>query len=343
LAKFRIIKTTDPFPYETELVRFWEENLPGTAPGRLKWFREGNPAGPTVWFLAFDEAKDVLAGTISLMPKTLLMNGRRIRSGIIGDLMVDKRYRGFGLADLLIKDVVSNLSNLGIEFLYGVPNSLSAKVLERNAFKCMMECESFVRPINLVSYLDKYLSLSSGSVKALAGFDKFIKAAMTGLQGEIKGVFNEETQINDLFDQLWDMFVRKTPRMLLGERGAGYIRWRYIDDPQYDFKVLTYRSSPGEPLSGYLVYSANGNKIEIYDLISLKSDITGKLIKKIIRIAQAGDYKAIYATLNSRMPIAGVFRRHLFINNKDKIKLYCPAGMTVQTENWYFLAGDRNL
>ena len=343
MSRFYIIQTTDPSPYETDIVRFWKENLPDTAPGRLQWMKEGNPAGPAIWFLALDESKDELAGTTSVMPKTLLMNGRRIRSGIMGDLMVDKKHRVFGPAVLLLKTVVNNLSNHGIEFLYTIPNRASAKVAERNKFKSMMVYESFVRPINLVSYLEKYMNLSLKGAHALAAVEKFIRSYINNLLGEIKGVFKEETNIDDTFDQLYEAFMKKTPRILLGERGSGYLRWRYLENLQYDFKVLTYRSSPGNPLSGYLVYSANGRKIEIFDLISLSDEITGKLIKKIIRIAQAGDFKGIYAAMNPRMLLAGQFRRHFFINNRDCFDVYCSAGMTVSAGSWYFLAGDRNL
>lgn len=342
MARFHITKTIDPTPYASDLERFWQENLPDTAPARLKWMMEGNPAGPATWFLAFDEAKGTLAGTISVIPKILFINGTPIRCGIIGDLMVDKRYRVLGPAVLLPKAVVSNATALGMEYLYTIPNRASAKILERCSFKRQVSYESFVRPVHLTSYLGKYLDLSSGVTRILSMIEKRFTSFSNRLRKDAKGFFNDD-HIDESFQQLCDEFARRNSELILSERGPEYLIWRYKDNPQHNFKVLTHRSSEQGEVTGYVVYSINGNMLEIYDIVSLSNLITGKMIKRMIRFAQKGDFKGIYATINPRMPLARLLSRNFFFKNGDRIDLYCPKGMIIPAEKWYFLAGDRNI
>jgi len=343
VTRFRILKTTDPFPYKSELERLWRENLPGTAPGRLKWMTEGNPAGPATWFLAFDKARDALAGTISVMPKTLLVDGRPVLSGIIGDLMVDRRYRVFGPAVLLPKAVMNDASALGMTYLYTMPNRASVKILERCSFEPVVSYESLVRPIDLTGYLGKYLGLPSGLARVLAVVERSVEAFLNRVLGGVGGFFSESDLIDESFGPLCEEFARRNPEMLMGERRVEYLRWRYMENPQYDFKVLALRPGPGEPVSGYIIYSSSGDMMEIFDLISLEDGTTKKLIRKLIRIARERGCRAVYATMNPRMRLAGLLRRHLFFRNRDRFGLYSPAGMAFQAENWYSLAGDRNL
>lgn len=342
MARFHITKTKDPTPYTSELERFWQENLPDTAPARLKWMMEGNPAGPATWFLAFDETKGTLAGTISVMPKNLFINGRPTRCGIIGDLMVDKRYRVFGPAVLLPKAVMSNASALGMEYLYTIPNRASAKILERCSFKRQVSYESFVRPVHLTSYLGKYLKLSSGFTRILSMIENRFTVFSNRLRKDAKGFFIDD-HIDESFQQLCDEFARRNSSLILGERGSNYLMWRYKNNPQHNFKVLTHRFSAQGEVAGYLVYGINGNMLEIYDLVSLSNLITGKMIKRMIRFAQEGGFKGIYATINPRMPLALLLSRNFFFNNGDRLDLYCPKDMNIPAEKWYFLAGDRNI
>ena len=60
------IKQVDQIDYEKELVEFWSSYLPGTPSDRFKWMNS-NPEGPPIWFMAFEEKTNQLAGTISVM------------------------------------------------------------------------------------------------------------------------------------------------------------------------------------------------------------------------------------------------------------------------------------
>jgi len=342
MARFRIIQTEDPSHYAADITRFWSENLPDTNLGRLQWLSEGNPAGPTVWYLAFDEKKDKLAGAISLMPKTLYLNNRTIRAGIMGDLMVNKKYRVLGPTVSLPKAVVSSVPDLKIEFLYTIPNKDSTKILERNDFYCLMDLNYFVRPINIAYYLEKYLPFMKGRF-AFRLINNTLRSFSNAVRSEIPGVFNEVAHLDDSYGDFWSRIQKKMVSTIESERSSQFLNWRYFRNPQFDFRMLTYRSSESEPMSGYLIYCSSLNKIEIFDILALDRHIVDRLLKKIIHIGVSGNKQAIYVMIHPKMPMIRQLRGQFFINAKDSIGLFVPGSQKPLEKNWYFLAGDRNI
>ena len=156
MPKFRII-TGGPSRYKEEIARFWREYLPGTPPERFDWMRT-NPAGPAIWFFAIEEKTSTLAGTISLMPKDMLVDGSPVRACIMGDYMIGGRYRVFGPALDLQKAVTKDFSNLGFRFIYTVPNQASIKIIERMGFVEMMRLRTLIKPVKALPYLKKYVN-----------------------------------------------------------------------------------------------------------------------------------------------------------------------------------------
>ena len=116
----------------------------------------GNPAGPTNWFFAFEQNSHGIAGMISVMPRALVIGGHKIRAGIAGDLVVDEKHRSSGCALCLIKKVINSIELLNISFIYVIPNANSKKAFEQAGFTTIGHYIKFVRPINTSYYLEKY-------------------------------------------------------------------------------------------------------------------------------------------------------------------------------------------
>ena len=105
MSKFKIFQD-NPKKYKKEILSFWEEYLPGTSPKRLEWMNE-NPAGPVIWIFAVEEKTGKLAGTISLFPKQLFVNGKMVKAAILGDFMLHKKFRVFGPVLDLLKETIT--------------------------------------------------------------------------------------------------------------------------------------------------------------------------------------------------------------------------------------------
>ena len=90
MAAFSIIQA-DPDKYKNEILTLWKNNLPDTPRGRLEWMKnklEGQP----IWYLAIYEETGKVAGSVSIIPRNIRVNGKTNSAGILGDFMVEKPF-----------------------------------------------------------------------------------------------------------------------------------------------------------------------------------------------------------------------------------------------------------
>jgi hypothetical protein len=327
--------------YKQQILDFWENYLPGTPPTRFEWMNQANPAGNTMWFFAIDKENHDLAGTISLMPKELLLNGRTIRAGILGDFMVGKKYRVFGPALHLIKEAIASMKNLGLELIYTIPNNGSKKLLERAGFIDIDSLYYLVRPINMQNYIKKYAN--PFVAKIIAPFIGLYKKYFSGEHFTLgKGCFEEVSRANELFDALWEKIKNKQIG-IIGEHCSKYINWRYFQNPLYKFKVLTYKKREDGPILGYIVYTIYDNKLEIFNITSLYKNCTVRLLKRLAFIADQAYCNGIYITISKNNKWFNTLKSHLFFDTKYDMKLYFIGNKALLSNKWHFLGCDRNI
>ncbi len=344
MSKFRIIQT-DPSQFKEQILEFWRNYLPGTPPERFEWMNHGNPAGPAVWFFALEEASKALAGTISLTPKNIVANGRTIRACIMGDLMVDARYRVYGPNLQLMRSVPLELERLGFKLAYTVPNAHSEQLLRRIGMKKVGAFKILVKPLNGWYYISKYLKMNSFSHSLLS---PVINAGlrMTSKETYIasKGVFEEITRLEELPDSLWNS-VRDN-FSFAGERSPAYLDWKYFQNPFKDFHIIAFRRSAGWGPSGYIVYRIDQNILKIYDIIALNKSVVEKLLKKVIDIGRGKECISVRVDIFEKNPLLTMFKSFGFFNTNNT-KWNCPI-YSLGEEQWsengcYLFGSDRNL
>jgi len=340
MSQFEIIHKEADL-YKQQILEFWEQCLPETPPGRFEWMNRGNPAGKTMWFFAIDKKSNDLAGTISLMPKELILDGRTIRVGILGDLMVGKRYRVFGPALSLIKAAITNIKSLGLEFIYTIPNNESKKVLERIGFLDIDSLYYLVRPLRLQNYFEKYAN--PFFAKMITPFVELgIRVFSRELFTSTKGFFEEFSKANELFDLLWEKI--KTKQIgIIGEHSSEYINWRYFQNPLYKFKALTYKEHKEGLLLGYVFYTIYDSKLEIFNITSVNKNCTIRLLKRLVCIANKENCNGIYITISKNNKWFNTLKSHLFFDTKYDMRLYFIGNQDIISNNWHFFGCDRNI
>jgi hypothetical protein len=340
MPKFHIIHEEMDL-YRNEILEFWQKYLPETPPRRFEWLYNGNPAGKTIWFLAINKDNHDLAGTISIMPKELLVDGRTIRAGILGDFMVGSKYRVFGPALSLLKKAITSVKDLGLEFIYTIPNNASKKLLERAGFLGIDSLYYLVRPINVQHHIKKYANSLVG--KIIAPFiGLYINIFSRELFTSDKGVFEEVNIANELFDILWDK-IKIQQSGIKGDHGLNYINWRYFQNPLYKFKFLIYKKLENTPLLGYIVYTIYDNKLEIFNITSTNKDSTERLLKRLVSIAYREQCDGIYLTISKNNIWFNTLKAHLFFDTKYDMRLYSFGNKDVLTKDWHFFGCDRNI
>lgn len=340
MSQFEIIQKEADL-YKQQILDFWENYLPETPPGRFEWMNQGNPAGKALWFFAIDKNSNDLAGTISLMPKELILNGRTIYAGILGDLMVGKKYRVFGPALSLIKEAITSIKNFGMEFIYTIPNKESKKVLERTGFVDINSLYYLVRPIKLQNYFEKFINPFFAKL-----ITPFVELGLKVFSREIfisnKGFFEELSETNELFNFLWEKIKTKQTG-IIGQHSSDYINWRYFQNPLYKFKALTYKEHKEDPLLGYVFYTIYDSKLEIFNITSVNKDCTVRLLKRLACIADKENCNGIYITISKDNKWFNTLKSHLFFDTKFDMRLYFIGNQDIISNKWHFFGCDRNI
>ncbi len=335
-----LIKQDNPFKYKDQILKFWQDNLPDTPPGRLEWMMNGNPAGPSKWFFAFESKSGDLAGMISVMPKDLMLRGKQILAGIMGDLVVGQRYRVFGPALSLVKSVIKSMADFGFDFIYTIPNPDSRKLMERAGFEVLGELVHMLKPLDLKYYFQKYGSALLSYLPSSCL--RFVVKALSRETYVSSGKPYEADSINEEFDILCQD-IERHKQQITAHRNSAYLKWRFLDNPAGGFRVLVHRDKSNNGLSGYLVYKVEDRRIHLYDIFCKDEISVLSLISMLTHIGFRDNCIGIYIRLLEQNPLLPLLRKCRFIDTRDKATVFMYSNKPIDISGWDFFSGDRNI
>lgn len=333
------IKHAPAGQYKAQIIRLWKECLPGTQGERFEWMVSGNPAGPTEWFLAFDD-RQVLVATSSVMPKDFFFNGRKIRGGIIGDIMVASGFRKRGIAQQIQQVIADSSQLMRMEFFYVVPNVKSKNVFSQSVIKQDFRLKYYLIPVDVGYYFNKIpFCFSIPRINRCIEF--FLKKAFC-LHGSCDVCnISIETDFDEEVDTLWKS-MRDAPNLLVGSKSAAYLNWKYCSKQSGHFRILKCRISTGL-LVGYCVYSIVDEKIHIYEFVCSKKKHYAHLMSALRSVAKTESCVGVYFYSSKENPvIKALWWRGLFRIGGD-MNILCIGKIFEKPLPWLFFPGDRNL
>jgi len=300
---------------------------------------EGNPAGPAEWFLAIDENNGNVVGSGSLMPKELFYNGKRIKGGIVGDIMVSPTARKQGIAQHIQRMISDSLEKLEMEFLYVVPNDNSKKLLVQAGIDHVLSLKDYLLPVDFEHYFKKF------------GFNLPVKFPFKFLQSMGNIFFYASSygqctirvldNFNEEVDDLWER-VKGIPNVVIGSRSSAYLNWKYCRNPVSDFHILLYRTLSGV-LVGYIIFSVKDSKLHIFELVSIKSKYYVGMISELRKYAKTNKVVGIYLCTTKNNPVLKALCWRGFFPIGDNLLILCKGKMFMEPPPWAFFPSDRNL
>jgi len=326
--------------YREQIIQLWGECLPGTPEGRFDWLAEGNPAGPTVWFLAIDENNGSVVGTGTLMPKELIYNGKRIKGGIVGDLMVSPAARKQGIAQHIQKKIADSQDELEMRFLYVVPNEHSSKLLVKAGIDHLCLLKNYMLPVDF-----EYFFRKLGFKLAAKFFARFLQRLgdifFFRASRNARCTINELEHFNEEIDNLWQS-VKDVPDILTGSKSSTFLNWKYGKNPDSGFQVLQYRTSTGV-LVGYMIFSVTDSKLHIFELVSIKNKYSVGMTSELRKFAKANQLVGIYFCTTPNNPVLKVLWWRGFFPIGGDLQLLCKGEIVTENHPWVFSGSDRNL
>ena len=340
MGKIEIIRI-DPLDYKDSIIKLWEKNLPDTPKSRFNWM-ERNPEGPSVWYVARDEKRGVI-GTISIMPRVVLINCRKYLAGIVGDLTIDKAFRTLGPALNLLKTVLFKQSEMGFDFLYTYPNTDALKITIFAGFKKLSVIKRLVKPLNVRNKLEENFSsqLVNITYPIINGFLKILSKETYMKKNEMLMEEDQSTLSEFSINQFGILLEEQLDT--IGRRNYKYIKWKYFDNPQYSFRIFIYTHSPGKSIQGYIICTILDNTVHIFDILAKSKQLYKLMLGQFIKRMRELKYSSISININHDNPMFYFFKYFGFIDRRDNTPLLYKSDKEIIPINWLFFNGDRNI
>ena len=186
--------------------------------------------------------------------------GKTVQVTHLMDNMSDPAYRGVigGRAGLLVRTAYSFRDHYaGVHesvFIYGLPGR---------------------RHFMLGKLLMKFAALAPG-VSYLQGPTAVLSEKLRAFRGKIEQI----TTVDESFDRVFEKNIDHYPFSL--RRDAAFIGWRFAAHPENKYEIWGYKPCFGKRLKSYAVFSFDGNKAQLVDMLappssSMIKDFLGRI------------------------------------------------------------------
>jgi GNAT superfamily N-acetyltransferase len=332
-----------------EVQELWQRNLHGMSRGdpsdKLRLGYLENPAGDGAGLgLRSDEAEG-LFGVICLHPRNMYRGELRLRTVNLADFAVEPKYRTLGPALMLMKAAVSLAGERGA-LMYGLPNRTSAAVCRRAGLNVMPGGKQ--RYARVLTGEHPRARAVAPALSAL--LRPAISAALRG--AEVWRAFTLSPRLrctpttfeDPMIDALW---ARRPGHLLLGERSAAMLRWRYGGAGRGDWNICLSRTPSGQVV-GMLVWRLNGGMAEVGDFYCVDPERqTASMLNEFCRFARArGAHSISLEFFGAQAVIDQITRAGLRSRQEASIVVTDVAAADTpelaEAERWYLTEFDND-
>ena len=211
----------------------------------LNWQYNSNPSGKAVIKLAVDNKNNKIAGEYVVIPMKLKVESNVINGTLSLNTLTKKEYRGKGIFKGLAKEVYKECSNSELAFTYGFPNQNSYPgFINKLDFKELGQVPLLLKPLNYKVLVERKVSKFLG--RLTPKFNSYKRFNAENKNFKIYDI--NRSNIKDI-DDLWNKI--KHNYKVIGVRDSQYIKWRYIDIPLREYKILAIKKD--NQVLGYIV------------------------------------------------------------------------------------------
>lgn len=318
-------------------IRDADDPLPEGDDARAAWLYAKTPEGPAT-ILAMRVRDGSWIGMVAIVPRRIYMDGHSFIGAFLCDFYVHPRHRKILPALELQRYAKQHLSDLGIAN-YAIPNGRSLPIFRRLGSSHVMQRMRWARPIRFWKFLSRRqiaLAKIVGSVfdASAFAFDHLRSAAAVKIRSEwLSG-------IDERFDALWTSVP--TTGAFIGDRSSAYLRWRFLDEPGHDNRVLGFFRSGSTRLAGYLIGEIVQREFVVRDLLfSPDAAVDGILARAMTSIRELNvDGIGLRAIGEPRLA-ASLHR--LGFRTRDPDTIFVRASFETACANWYFTNADEDV
>lgn len=340
------IEEADLSECASDIEALWSTNLIGyTVAGASAKLRLGyvdNPAEHGTVLLLYPVGGRVPCGAQGLHPRTFHLGTRRLRVVGLADLAIDVAHRSLGPASRLTRHAVA-LCAERFNITYSLPNAKAAPVLARVGFKRFGVMRRYAKPLatrdKLTQRMPAWLARCCAPMldRALGAQDQLRELRLRTRLACLPTTWDDPE-----LDTLW---ARRPSALLLSERSAAMLRWRFGAKGRADWRACIGRDRHGEA-RGYVVWRMHQGFAEIGDFFSADPDAwTVPLMLSFARLARAAGAASVSVAFFGRSEVAERLQASGMRLRPGEAPLFKLPGAAPDLdvpEHWYVTAFDND-
>lgn len=318
-------------------IRGADDPLPDTDAARSAWLYANGPEGPAT-ILALRVHGGEWAGMVAIVPRRIHMDGREHVGAFLCDFYVHPRHRSL-LPALQLQRVARKRLADQATVNYAIPNGRSLPIFKRLGSAHVLQRMRWAKPIRSRKFLTRrsvvFPQLLAPAVDASTFVFDHVRFALAG-------DFRTEwlTEVDARFDELWASTSRAG--VFIGDRSSAYLRWRFLEEPGHDNRVLgIFRGDPLK-LCGYIVGKIAQGEFIVRDLLLAPGPRTADMLARaLIRVRSLGvDAIGLRVTGDPRLEAN---LRQLGFRSRDPDVIFVRESLDPGCTSCYFTNADEDV
>jgi hypothetical protein len=205
-----------------------------------------------------------IVGVQGLHPRVFHLGPTRISAANLADFAVSTSHRSLGPALMLMRHAMASAA-ARFDLVYGLPNAKSAAVCRRAGLRSVGTIQRFAKPLRSRSLLARRIHPGLAAVLApLVDIGLQLRDAWRQRAGNHPLSCREASFDDPAIDAIW---ARRSNDLLLSERSASMLRWRYGLPGRGDWRI-TIAEAPDKTPVGYVVWQLQGGLASASDFFS---------------------------------------------------------------------------
>lgn len=278
---------------------------------RYNWLYKLSNLKP-ITYLAFENFTEQAVGVSALHVNEYLCLGKKCKVAIAADFGVMPKYRVFGPAKALQRNIINSVEIHEVDFILAYPNKKAMKLMESVGYSSVSKTTMCVKFIDSTDIIGKIVK----SRYAAAIFAKVYNYLVALLDAVFITIFRKWTiqtidSVEELIKANVQMPSNPSPPKIEKVKDLRYLFWRYELNPTIKHPItLVMRSNNGD-IRGLAVISICNSKLTVFDIIGVikKTDYLA-LINKITIYSRSKNIAQIEIIFTG----CTVFRNMLMLN-----------------------------
>jgi len=148
------------------------------------------------------------------------------------------------------------------------------------------------------------------------------------------------TEVDESFDELWASIPRAG--MFIGDRSSAYLRWRFLDEPDHENRILGIFRRSSTRLYGYIVGKVVQGEFIVRDLLVAPGLPTADVLARVLIHVRRLGVDAIGLRVTGD-PLLEATLRQLGFRSRDPDLIFVRESIDSRCTSWYFTNADEDV